>query len=330
MTNNIRFGLGIPNCREGRSVPAGFAGPKEIIEVSQLAEVLGFDVLWADDHLDASREIRNRDQIPPNLYEILITMSHVAAITKTIDLGIGVLVLPTREIVVTAKQLATLDVFSKGRVILGLGIGNREEFNAIMPKNKQSNRGKMLDEGIEALRLLFIEDEATFKGDYYEFNGVAMNPKPIQNPIPIYIAGSAPETLNRIAKWGDGCFVPRGLKALYKRIEELRPILKAAGRDILELDMTSRTILSIGNSREEAVDRLLKSRISNRFKGQMLEETIEQNLIGSVDEVIVAINKLKDGGMTQLVVQNIAASTFGEMVEQVKIFGQHVLPIFKN
>ena len=84
MGYNIRFGLGIPNCREGRSVPAGFAGPKEIIHVSQLAETLGFDVLWADDHLDASREIRARDQIPPNLYEILITMSHIAAITKTI------------------------------------------------------------------------------------------------------------------------------------------------------------------------------------------------------------------------------------------------------
>ena len=330
MGYSIKFGLGIPNCREGRSVPAGFAGPKEIIYVSELAESLGFDVLWADDHLDASREIRARDQTPPNLYEILITMSHIAAITKTIGLGIGVLVLPTREIVVTAKQLSTLDVFSDGRLILGLGIGNREEFNAIMPKNKQANRGKMLDEGIEALRLLFTEDEATFKSDYYEFNGVAINPKPIQNPIPMYIAGSAPETLNRIAKWGHGCFVPRGLKALYKRIDELKPVLKVVGRDILELDMTSRTILSIGNSREEAVNHLQKSRISNRFKGQKLEETVAQNLIGSIDDVIDDITKLKEGGMTQLVVQNIAASNFCEMIEQVKIFGQQVLPIFKN
>jgi len=330
MEDNIRFGLGIPNCREGRSVPAGFAGPKQIIQVSQLAEELGFDVLWADDHLDASREIRARDEIPPNLYEILITMSYIAAITKTIGLGIGVLVLPTRAIVVTAKQLATLDVFSEGRIILGLGIGNREEFNAIMPKSTQANRGKMLDEGIEALRLLFIENEATFKGDYYEFNGIALNPKPIQNHIPIYIAGGASQTLNRIAKWGDGCFVPRGLKSLYKRIDELKPILKVVGRDILEVDMTSRTILSIGNSREEAVDRLLKSRISNRFKGQKMEDTIEQNLIGSVDEIVDAIKKLKDAGMTQLVVQNIAANTFDEMIEQVNIFGHHVLPIFKN
>ncbi len=326
----MRFGLGIPNCREGRSVPAGFAGPKEIVQVSKMAEGLGFDVLWADDHVNVSRQTRALDPVPANLYEILVTMSYIAAVTERVRLGIGVLVLPMREPVVAAKQVATLDVFSEGRTILGLGIGNREEFNAIGPRNRKTHRGRMLDEGIQALRLLFTEEEATFKGEYYQIEGIAANPKPLQDPFPIYIAGTAADTPKRIAKWANGCFVPRGVEALRKRVADLRPLLEEEGRDFSEIDLTSRTILSVGETHQEAVERLLRSRIADRFSDQDVEKTVEQNLIGTRAEIMESIADLQKEGMTQCVVQNIAASTFDEMVEQVQIFGEEIVPAFKH
>ena len=325
----MRFGLGIPSCREGRSLPAEFAGPREIVQISQEAERLGFDIIWADDHLDASRQIRARDTAPPNLYEIIVTMSYVAAVTQRVGIGIGVLVLPMREPVVAAKQVSTLDVFSGGRITLGLGIGGRDEFNTILPRNRKSHRGRMFDEGIQALRLLFTEEEATFTGQYYEFEGVALNPKPMQSHLPIYIAGTAAETPRRIARWADGCFVPRGVEALYKRVADLKPLLAAIGRDLSEIDLTSRTIVSIGKTHQQAVERLLKSRVASRFTGQEVEKTVEQNLIGTVDEIVDSIGRLREGGMTQLVLQNFAASTFEEMVEQVQVFAEEVMPAFR-
>ena len=326
----MRFGLGIPSGREGRSVPAGFAGPKQTVKVCKLAEKLGFEVLWADDHLNASREIRARDPIPPNLYEAIVSLSYLAAETKKAKLGLGVLVLPMREPVVAARQIATLDVFSGGRVILGVGLGSRDEFDAVLPRNIKAHRGNMLNEGIQALRMLFTEDEASFKGEYYEFEGIAVNPKPAQKPFPIYIAGSAADTPKRIAQWANGCFIPRGLEGLKKRVIDLKPLLEKEGRSLADIDMTSRTIVSIARTRKEAVERLMASRIANRFTGQELEKTLEQNLIGTPSEIIEGIARLKKEGMTQCVAQNIAADDYNLMLEQVQTFGEEVIPVFKG
>jgi alkanesulfonate monooxygenase SsuD/methylene tetrahydromethanopterin reductase-like flavin-dependent oxidoreductase (luciferase family) len=113
-------------------------------------------------------------------------------------------------------------------------------------------------------------------------------------------------------------------------VADLRPLLEEEGRDFSEIDLTSRTILSIGKTHQEAVERLLRSRIANRFSDQDVEKTVEQNLIGTPAEIMESIADLQKEGMTQCVVQNIAASTFDEMVEQVQIFGEEVLPAFNS
>src|SRR5207237_215343 len=110
---------------------------------------------------------------PPNFYEPLITFAWVAARTERIRLATGIIVLPMRGIPVLAKQVATLDQLSGGRVILGVGTGAyREEYEALFPDAKNVHRGTIVDEGMRALRLLFTERRATFRGTYVHFEEV--------------------------------------------------------------------------------------------------------------------------------------------------------------
>src|SRR5690606_12467245 len=163
----MRFSVAIPTCKEGLSYPLPFAGPEEIIRVAQSAEQLGYHSVWGNDHITAPRYVRETFDQPPNFYEPLIVLAYIAASTRRIKLAPSVIVLPMREPVYLAKQVATLDVFSGGRFILGVGVGAyREEFEAIHPDlAPTAQRGQMVDESLEALVRLFREPVASFAGD---------------------------------------------------------------------------------------------------------------------------------------------------------------------
>src|SRR5919204_6107378 len=154
----LEFGVGLPTCREGVAYPVGYVRPSDFVRIAQRAEQLGFDSLWANDHLTTPHILQRTLDEPPKFYEPLITFAAVAAATRAIRLVLSVVVLPEREPVLLAKQIATLDDLSGGRVTLGVGIGAyREEFEAVHPARSKLNRGALLDEGIAALRRLFDE-----------------------------------------------------------------------------------------------------------------------------------------------------------------------------
>ena len=162
--------------------------------------------MWGTDFITPTKGMGIPDTHPPSWYELLISLAYVAALTDRIKLGTGVILLPYRDPIILAKQVATLDQYSGGRVLLGLGLGGREEFEAIRPRERKAHRGKIMDEGLEALSLLLSHDEGevSFKGQYVEFQGVNLHPKPVQNPLPIYVPGRTPDALHRIARWGLG------------------------------------------------------------------------------------------------------------------------------
>ena len=151
----MRFSFGLPTCMEGMMYPVPFASPAQIVELAQHAENLGYHSVWGNDHMTTQRYVRAEYATPPNFWEILITLAYVAAKTTTLGLATGVLVpAMRRDIVVVAKQLATLDQFSGGRLMAGFGIGAyREEFEALQP-NWKVVRGELLEESVQALRLL--------------------------------------------------------------------------------------------------------------------------------------------------------------------------------
>ncbi len=329
----MKFDVEIPTCREGVFVPVNFATPEEVIQTIQLAERLGYYAVWGTDFINPTHSRLAPNQQQPNWHEIMITLAYAAAVTTKVKLVGGVIVLPQRDPVILAKQIATLDQFSGGRFILGIGLGDREEFETIMPKYKGAHRGRMLDERLEALILLLSHEQrkVSFKGEYVEFNDVNLNPKPIQNPLPIFTPGRSQGALRRIAKHSLG-FMIRNSDA-EDRMEAIKPALEEYGRDISELDIVSESHLCLAKTHDLAVERYKNSYLGNRSKAMNLgnqERTIDNNWVGTAEEVVEKMAKTKALGISHYLALHIAGDTLGERFEQMQRFAEEVVPQVKS
>ncbi|MDI5977735.1 LLM class F420-dependent oxidoreductase [Amycolatopsis magusensis] len=178
-------------------------------------EERGFDSLFLAEHshIPASREspYPAGGDLPRIYYRTLdpfVTLAAIAETTSNLLLGTGVALLVQRDLFHTAKEVASLDLISGGRVLFGVGVGwNREEMrnHGTDPRT----RGSLLDEQLQALKLLWTREEAEFHGKFVDFDPVFSWPKPVQEPHPpIYIGGESEAALNRLAKYGDG-WLPR-------------------------------------------------------------------------------------------------------------------------
>src|SRR5215210_3848610 len=199
----MKFGVALPTGYEGMVYPPPFASPESMLRIARAAEDLGYDSVMPNDHYTTQDYVRKLIPTPPNYYDPLVSLSFVAAATTRLKLITGVMVLPLRHPVVLAKQASSLDRWSGGRLILGVGIGAyREEFVAVAPDWQDRRRGELLDEGVEALRLLFAEDAATYHGRHWRFENVQLYPKPMS--LLIWIGGNAAGHYERVARWADG------------------------------------------------------------------------------------------------------------------------------
>ena len=155
----------------------------------------------------------------------------MAARTERIKLATGIIVLPMRTMPVLAKQVATLDQLSGGRVILGVGTGAyREEYEALYPDARDARRGDIIDEGMRALRLLFTERKASFRGRHVRFEEVECFPKPRQTPLPMYAGGNHAEVRRRAGAYGEG-WMPAVLspEEIARGVEDVHRAAAAAG-----------------------------------------------------------------------------------------------------
>ena len=213
----MRFGFVIPN-------NFGVNDPSELSDLAVYAEDVGFDSVWVNHHVLNVGYVHDRLGDAP-YHDALVTLTWVAAHTERVKLGTSVLVMPYLHPMVLAKQLATLDHLSSGRLIVGLGVGSLPEENAALGVPYDS-RGKYSDEFIEVLRLLWTEDAATFHGQFFDFQDLVTSPKPLQQPHPpIVVGGNRPPALRRAARLGDGWhplnLTPDGIR---KRLPAIRPL----------------------------------------------------------------------------------------------------------
>ncbi|MBS37243.1 MAG: hypothetical protein CMO26_15120 [Thiotrichales bacterium] len=327
----MKFGIGIPNAREGVFYPPGFCDSSQLAELTRLAESLGYDSIWATDFMSPVPEIRIPGGAKPAWYELMVTLSYLAGVTKRIKLGAGVAVLPFRDPVVFAKQVATLDQFSGGRFILGAGAGVfKTELRAIRGDLKKPHRGRMLDEHLEALNLLLnTEGRVSFSGEYYKFTDVELDPKPVQKPLPIQIAGYAESTYARVARHATGLStVFKAVTGDYRDVvEKLRPALEAEGRSIADIDLQFTTFQLLDETHERAVERAMDSYLAKE-RGAYDRQAIEKALVGTPAEAIEQIASLQAQGATHYVVTTYPVNRFDELLEQVRLFATHVMPAF--
>jgi len=213
-------------------------GPEGIIKLAQAVEQIGFDQLDMFDHvvMGYGTATRAAPMYPPQMpiMEAIVMLSFIAAATNRIGLGTEVLVLPQRNPTLTAKQVSTLDTLSGGRVRLGVGVGWQEsEYKAL--GEDFGNRGRRMDEAINLLRRYWSEESVSANSQFYQFEAIAMEPKPPQGgKLPIWIGGSADATMKRVGELGDGWLATSQMRdaEVVASKSKILEYVEAAGRDV--------------------------------------------------------------------------------------------------
>jgi probable F420-dependent oxidoreductase len=244
----MKFGLAFSNI-------GSFAGPLGAIRLAQAAEEAGFESLWTVDHVVIPAEYRSVYPYPPSgrlgpddtvFPDPLIWLSYVAAATSTLRLGTAILILPQRNPVVVAKELATLDFLSGGRVILGVGVGwLKEEYEALgVPWEGRGLRG---EESIGALRALWSQERSSYAGNTTNFEQCYLRPQPPHGTIPIHIGGHSETAARRAGRLGDG-FFPFGVgrHEVPALLETVRRTAREARRDPSAIEVTMDSFVPSG------------------------------------------------------------------------------------
>ena len=216
------FGLCLPNFPDGASTEG-------IEAAASVAERLGWSTVWTTDHVLVPHDDAGEYG---HIYDAILTLAWVGARHPGIRLGTSVIVVPQRNAVVLAKELATLDSLSGGRVIAGVGIGwNEREFANLAAADRFHVRGAYLDETIRLWRHLWSGATEPFQGRFHTIEDFVFGPLPVQAPLPIVIGGRAEPALRRAGTLGDGYHSSSTGPAAYaKRLDVIKAAATAAGR----------------------------------------------------------------------------------------------------
>jgi probable F420-dependent oxidoreductase len=283
------FGLNLPNY-------SSLGNRDAMVAIAERAEALGYSSLWTSDHILVPK---NRPEPFGNVLESFTTLAYLAARTERIRLGTGILVLPQRNPLLVAKQAATVNHLSGGRLTLGVAVGYIEEEYAYLGADF-ANRGRLADEYIAALRELFESDAPDFHGEHVSFTDALFSPKPTA-PIPIVVGGSSPGALKRAAKLGDGWY---GLR--------LSP--ESAGAAIVTMD-------DLGHRENFA----LSLRVQTRVGGTVADAQPEATLHGDAGAIVEQVNRYAAAGVQHLVVEPVS-NDLQDFLDQTERFAKEVMP----
>jgi probable F420-dependent oxidoreductase len=213
------------------------------------------------DHLSTQRFVREAWPAPPDYFEPLMMLSAIAAKTAVVRLATGILVLPMRDPVLLAKQVATLDQISGGRVMLAVAAGGyRDEFESVVTDLADASRTQLMTEGIEALRALFERPRSTYNGRYRRFCDVESYPKPVQSPLPIFSGGNAKGAIRRAGELCQGWLPAKlGPAEIAAGRAEVAGYARAAGRDPADVTIGLQTIVCLAETADKARERLQRS-----------------------------------------------------------------------
>ncbi len=285
----MRLGITIPN-------NWGIEDPQDVLRIAPKAEEQGFDSVWVNHHVFNAGYIYKRLGHKP-YYDALTTLNFAAAMTKKVRLGTTILVLPYLNPMVLAKELATLDVFSGGRVTVGVGVGALQPESDALGSDYHT-RGRYADESLAIMKELWTQREPSFDGRFYQFSGAPFSPKPLQSPHPpLWIGGTSDAALRRVARLGDG-WHPNRMSAdkMRESLAKLQTLLDEQGRTMDEITLSIRTEVDVltdssGNADEPLVG--TPQQITDSIKGFEelgVQEVVMQ--IGSLD--IAHINNVMD------------------------------------
>lgn len=334
----MKFSICLPTGFEGVMHPIPFVEATDFVPLARLCERLGYDGVWGNDHITTQDYVKRKfPGKTPRFYELMTVLSFCAAATTRLRVGTAVAVLPIRDPLWLAKQAATLDAMSGGRLDLGVGVGAyREEFTAWAPPHlrRGAHRGAMVDESLAMLDALLSAREAdgpvSFEGRYYACRDIAFAPRPAQDPLPLYVGGHNLAAVERAARWGRG-WLPgwRPHEELAARIALLREKAAALGRDPAEIEVAPQFSVTVARTMEEAeacymASDLVAHRISLAYTGRDLSKQVVANLVGSPDVIREKVAALAAIGVQHCCGLMVPADTLSEFHDQVAWFAEVV------
>jgi probable F420-dependent oxidoreductase len=306
----MKFGVFLPI--SGRA-----SGPETLTEAARSAEAQGFDAVWSADRIVTPWKINtyypyseNHEFIvPPDrpFLDSLTCLAFLASCTTKITLGISVLVLPYRHPLYWARAAVSIDHLSRGRLIMGIGVGWMEEEFAAQGISFK-HRGRMTDEQLQIVAKLWTEEHSSFDGAFYHFEDLAFYPKPLQQPrIPIWVGGEGIHAQQRAAKYGDAWFpyfveiTPRDLQSGYNNVLSLAA---RTGRDPGQIRLACCRPIEVTRDAVPQDENLLR---------------------GNPEQLVEALGKYGEIGVDHLALQ-FMAPRWPERVEQIERFAQDVMP----
>ncbi|MFB3105073.1 MAG: LLM class flavin-dependent oxidoreductase [Pseudomonadales bacterium] len=271
----------------------------------------GVDSIWQSDRIISKDE---------NL-ECMSVMAALAGATKKIKFGMNVASLGLRDPVITAKACATIDVLSGGRLLPAFGVGSAISRDYVATGTPTRGRGKRTAEGLEILSRLWSEETVTMEGTYYQLHEASISPRPIQQPMPLWVGGSAKQAIERTARWGTGW------QAGIDSADQVGPIIEGIktrtaelGRQIDEDHYGAGFGFRFGSPDEPIIQRyneLLTKRLGRDPKGF--------TAIGGTDEIMRLISDFRKAGVHKFILRPIASGTT-DMMAQTERLIEEVLP----
>lgn len=340
----VEFGVRLP-------VAGPLAEPQAIRAVAERSEELGFDALWVHDFIAwtryqdqhhvscGSREAVEAagEDFPPLFFESITNLAYLAGITDQIRLGVAVLCLPYREPVVTAKQIACIDVLSDGRLILGVGAGapkstHNVDFEVLGIPRKA--KYEMMRDHLRAMMKIWTEDAPSYDGDYVTYQEAQIWPKPVQKPFPpVWTGGHGPTMMGITAEFATGWIPPWIAPEEYpERIQNLRELAAEHGRQDVEFDIATEVYVSVAETGAEALEnaRATLEILPYGFDHTATPEAIAKaGLIGSPTELVEKLERYVAAGVSHYEMKFIY-HTVDHLQEQLELFSKEIMQAFRS
>lgn len=292
--------------------PPGREGAAFLWTLGEFCEQRGIDSIWLSDRLSS----------PAPMPEVLTTLAALAARTTTLKFGPSVLVLPYRTPIVAAKEMATVDWLSRGRLFPAVGVGVElpGEFEASGVPFRE--RGRRTDEAIRVIRLLWAQDEVTFQGEFYKLERITVLPKPWQNPPPIWIGGKSDAAIRRAARLGDGWMpsfiTPDELRVGVEKVQELA---QAERREVPADHFGTLINYALAASAEKA--RAMAD--PHLPRGRVDAATLSQcTAFGTPEALVAKIEEYVKAGASKFILRPLCPPAL--MLEQLGMLAEQVVP----
>ncbi len=307
----VRFGFSFTTSHPVQTDPQQCV--RDLLERVAVARDAGFHSVWVGDH-----------HVTPHHYlQNIPIIARIAAVSGQMQIG-ALFMLPLFQPIILAEQVATLDVICEGRFTLITAVGGQQEAHAAL-NIPWKERAPRFEECLEIMRLLWTQDKVSYSGRFWNFSDVTMNPKPVQNPLPVWIGADADRPVRRAARSADGWLIAPWLSVpvCKERIEFYQHALNEYGKSVAEIPI--RRDVYVATDRETAkhhTDPIIQA----GYRG-FTPERLEALIIGSPEDMIAEVEKYRAFGCNHFLFRHIVRDQ-SRMLSSIRLMGEQVLPYF--